>query len=402
MKNLHFNFKDLFYAPRVAFSLQRIWINGIGLLASYLVYLIFTYFSLLIGGYGFSAAWYKFGLLPCAFALPVPWYGMVVYIIGFILTFTLILLTNTAVSRSVYMVLRNELFYTWRQAFKFAMKKWISIWGALLTFAFMIAFFVIAALLMGLLGRIPFIGELGTALLTIPYIFSALLLLFIGVVFLVGLVIIPAILATADEDALGGVFQSFSVTFNQPWRLVWYSLLAAVLELAGIFVFAAVLKFSFRIFITLFTLGMGPKILALKNTALHLLDQALPAVYGILHGALTPCYAQLIYLSHHHTLAQNLSGSMVVSSYIFAFFLFIVGGAVFAYGEAIGNSGVTLIYIILYKFRENENLLEREDEELAEEEEEETPAPEAETETESSEKKEDSGENEEQPESGKE
>ena len=393
MKKLHFNFKDLFYAPRVAFSLQRIWVNGIGLLASYLVYLIFTYFSLLIGGYSFSAVWYKFGLLPCVFASPVPWYSMAVYIIGFILTFTLILLTNTAVSRVVYMVLRNELFYTWRQAYKFALKKWISIWGALLTFAFMIAFFVIAALVMGLLGRIPFVGELGTALLTIPYIFSALLLLFVGVVFVVGLFIIPAILATADEDALGGVFQSFSITFNQPWRLVIYSLIVAVLEFVGIFVFAAVLKYSFRIFILLFTLGMGPKILVLKNAALHLLDQALPALYGLLQGALTPCYAQLVYLSHHHAVASQLSGSMVVSAYIFAFFLFLVGGAVLAYGEAIGNAGMTLIYILLYKFREDENLLEREDEELAEEEEE-KPVSEPEIGTGTEEKEEKSGESE--------
>ena len=118
--------------------------------------------------------------------------------------------------------MRNELFYTWSQAYKFALKKWISILGTYLTFILMIAFFVIAALVMGLIGRIPFVGELGTTILTLPYILTALLLFFISLVFGVALFIAPAVIATSDEDALGGVFQSFSITFNQPWRLLVY------------------------------------------------------------------------------------------------------------------------------------------------------------------------------------
>ena len=179
MKVYHFNYKDIFRAPRLAFSLQRIWINGTGLLVGYLVYLVFTYFSAVFGGYNFSYVWSKFGLLPCSFALSLPWTSMVIYLFGVALFGAIVLLTNTAVSRAAYMAMRDELFYTWTQAYKFAYKKWISSVGAMLTFVFIIAFFVIAALIMGLIGRIPFVGELGTVLLTVPYIFSALLLFFI-------------------------------------------------------------------------------------------------------------------------------------------------------------------------------------------------------------------------------
>lgn len=370
MKELYFNFRDLFRAPRIAFSLQRIWMNGIGLLASYLIYLIFAYVSLLVGGYSCGYVWSKAGLLPCAFALPVPWYALIIYIAGLIAFFAVILLTNSAVARVVYMTLRDELFYTWTQAYKFAFKKWISSIGSMITFLIMIAFFVIAALVMGFIGRIPFVGELGTALLTIPYIFSALLLLFIILAFIVAIFFVPVIIATSDEDALGGVFQSFSITFNQPWRIAIYTAITSILYVVGFFLFVLALKISYAIFIDLFQIGMGDKISKINEVALYVIDNAVPAVFGWLQSLPYNMQSWVYMVSQHPTLV-NMPGSVIVSGYTLGIFLLIIGGAAIAYAEAIGNAGLTIIYIILYKLQEKENLLEREDEELKEEEEQE-------------------------------
>jgi len=372
MKSLHFTYRDLLRAPRLAFGIQRIWINGLGFLIGYMVYLIMTYFSGIIGGYNCSYIWSRFGLLPCSFALSVPWYSMVVYVIGLLLFVAIYLMTNTAVSRAVYMSLRDELFYTWTQAYKFALKKWVSILGSLITFLFIIGFFVIAALVMGFIGKIPFVGELGTVILTIPYIFASLLLFFIIISFGVAFFFVPAIIATSDEDALGGVFQSFSITFNQPWRIILYSLLLLIVYFFGIIVFATILKFSYQIFISLFAFGMGDKILELQRQALFVIDQSLPTVYGWLQ-ALPFNLGKLVYLSSQHPAAPGLGGTMGVSGSIFGIFLLFFGGIVVTYGEAIWNAGLTMIYIILYKNQEKENLLEREDEELQEEEEDESP-----------------------------
>ncbi len=377
MKALHFNFKDVFRAPRLAFSIQRIWMNGIGFLGGYLVYLVFAYASLMTAGYSFSYLWSYFGVLPCAFAVSVPWFSMIIYLAGLAGFLAVILMTNTAVSRAIYMTLRDELFYTWTQAYKFAIKKWISALGAMLTFIFIIAFFVIAALVMGLLGRIPWVGELGTALLTVPYIFASLLLFFIGVAFVVAVFFVPAIIATSDEDALGGVFQSFSITFNQLWRILLYGSLLSVLYLAGLFLFAAALKISYHIFMGIFSIGMGDKITQIEQQALYIIDQSLPAMYGwfqMLPGKIHTW----VYLAHPHPSVAELPGSLVASGYILGIFLLFFGGIVLVYGEAIFNAGLTVIYIILYKLQEKENLLEREDEELREEDEEEEKITEAE------------------------
>ncbi len=369
MKELHFNFKDLFRAARLGFSLQRIWMNGIGLFTGYLLYIVFAYASLLLGGYSFGYVWSKVGLLPCAFVLPVPWYAMIVYILGLVGFIAFILLTNTAIARVVYMTLRDELFYTWTQAYKFALKKWISSLGSMITFVIIIAFFVIAALVMGFIGRIPLVGELGTALLTIPYIFSSLLLFFIVLAFGVAIFFVPAIIATSDEDALGGVFQSFSITFNQPWRIVIYTLIVGILEVVGFLLFVAALKISYIIFMELFRIGMGDKIVVIHRYALYVVDNALPSVQGWCQ-CLLGNFGQWLYLAAKHPVVAGAPGSVAISGYIMGIFFLLIGGAAIAYAEAVGNSGLTIIYIILYKIQEKENLLEREDDELKEEEEE--------------------------------
>ena len=370
MKQLHFNFKDIFRSARLAFSIQRIWLNGLGLLAGYLLYLIISYLSLLAAGYDFSTIWGRLGLLPCAFAMVVPWYSTLLYVLALLVFFAVILLTNTAVSRVVYMTLRDELFYTWSQALKFAWKKWISSLGAMLTFLFIIAFFVIGGLVMAFIGRIPLVGEIGTVLFTIPYIFAALLLFFICLSFGVALFFVPAILATSDEDALGGVFQSFSITFNQPWRILVYLSLLSLIYIVGIFIFGLVMKISYHIFLTLFSLGMGEKMMLVQQQALHVLDKALPIVYTWAHS-LPGNIGGFIYLNNPHPMVAVMPFTVVLSGYIFGIFLLFLAGVVLAYGEAIMNSGLTIIYVILYKLQEKESLLEREDEELKEEEEEE-------------------------------
>lgn len=379
---LHFDYRDLFRAPRLAFSAQRIWINWLGLGAAYLIYLIFTYLSLLVAGRPLAKIWAKFGLMPCTLAVHAPWFSTLIYLVGVALAIAVILLVNTAVCRAVYMTLRDEFFYTWRQAYRFAFKKWVSILGAILTFLFMIAFFVLGALFMGLLGRIPYLGELGNTLLVIPYLFAALLLIFIALAFGVGLVLLPAIMATSDEDAVGGVFQSFSTTFNQPWRLVLYGAIASVMEVVAFFVAALATKWAYLVFSGLFSVGMGRKFRVLSETALHMVNRSFPELRDWLE-LLFGRASEWIYFSHGHPALASGGYALFVAG-LFALFLILMGGAVLAYAEATGNAGLTLLYIILYKKQEDENLLEREDEELKEEEEEEEKSGEAKADEEAS------------------
>jgi hypothetical protein len=362
---LHFNYKDIVRAPRIAFRFQKIWINGIGLLSGYLIFLIFTYLSLLIEGNNLSSVWKNYGLLACSYSQLQNWFSLIVFFIGAASFFAIFLLTNTAVSRAIYMELRKEFFYTWRQAYKFAFRKWISVLGAILTFLFMIAFFIVGSFVVGFIGRIPFIGELGNFLLIIPYLLAALLLLFILIVTFVGVFLVPAIIATSNEDSLGGVFQSFSISYNQPWRLIIYSALSGLLEISGIIVFAFVLKKAYLLLEGLLTIGMGNKFQEISEHGFFFFDKALPQLYSWMQY-LFGSFSEQIYLGFHH-IPITLSVSESIAAYIFAIFMILLGGSIISYGEAIRNGGFTILYVNLYKIHENENLLEREDEELIQE-----------------------------------
>jgi hypothetical protein len=282
--------------------------------------------------------------------------------IGAAAFFAVFLLTNTAVSRAAYMELRKEFYYNWRQAFNFAFRKWISVLGAMLTFLFMIGFFVIGSFIVGFIGRIPIIGELGNFLLIIPYILAALFLLFILIVTLAGIFLVPAIIATSDEDSLGGVFQSFSVTYNQPWRLIIYSSLTGLLELSGVVILAFALKKAYLLLDALFKIGMGDKFEKISEYGFYLFDKALPQLYSWMQYVFGT-FSQQIYLDYHH-LSLTLSASENIAAYIFAVFMLLIAGSVISFGEAIRNSGFTILYVTLYKIHEDESLLEREDEEL--------------------------------------
>lgn len=360
--NFHFDFRDIFLAPRIAFRFQRLWINGLGLFGGYLIFCVFNYISLLIDGNAFSEVWARYGLLPCSYDQLENWYSLTIFMVGAVAFFAIFLLTNTAVSRVAYADLRKEVFYTWRQAFRFALRKWVSVIGAMLTFLFMIAFIAVGIIAVSFIGRIPVLGELGSFVLIIPYMLAALLLLFICIVACFAIFLAPAIIATSEEDSLGGVFQSFSIAFNQPFRLICYSILTGLLEITGIVVLAFFVKKAYLVFASLFTFGMGEKFVNITEHGLALIDKALPQLYGWVQCLFGYCSGQ-VYLSFHHSPVM-LSASENIAAYIFMVFGLAIGGAVLAYGEAIRNAGFTILYVDLYKIHENENLLDREDSEL--------------------------------------
>ncbi len=370
MVKLHFNYKDLFRSARLAFSLQRVWINFLGLVIGFLTYDVLTYVSFLVAGRGFVPMWERFGLFPCLYGIGGPWYSWLIFWIGVILLIAILLLTNTAVSRAVYMNLKGETFYTWKEAFGFALKRWGSVLAAPTAIIGIIAFFVAGALIMGLLGRIPYVGELGTAFMTIFYMGSALFVFFLVLVLIVALFFVPSIIATTNEDAFEAVFQSFSISTGQPWRIIGYGIVVGVIEILAFVILAWAVKEAFLIFNFLFVVGMGHKFLDLMNNGLALVQSWVYPTLNWIQYAFGNL-SQYFYFARDFV-PKDVPVVMEISAWIFAISMLAVGALVVAYAEATGNAGITLMYLVMRKHQDDENLLERKEEEEEEEEEEET------------------------------
>ena len=361
MVTLQNNFKDLFRAGRVAFSLQRVWINFFGLAIGYGVYLIFTYLSFLTAGKTFLAMWDRYGLFPCLFGNEYPWFSWAIFIIGSLLLLMMVLVTNTAVSRAVYMNLKGETFYTWKEAYKFAMKNMASILGAPVAIGGVIILFVIGALVMGLVGKIPFVGELITSTMTLFYMGAGLFVFFLGLVLVIALILVPSIIATTDEDGFEAVFQSFSLSTGQPVRLITYLFIVCAIEFLAFCIMAFSAKEAWFIYSDLFAISMGDKFTQIGQQAMYYTQYTLAASRPWIDYYLQDL-SGFVYFSKDFIPVADLSAWSTFCSYIFAIFLLMVGGLVVAYAEATGNAGLTLMYLVMRQKHDGENLLERKEE----------------------------------------
>lgn len=381
MAQLRFDFRDLFRSGRLGFSMQRMWIAFVGYGVGYLGYLIFTYLSLLANGKGLSQAWNESGLLPCLVGQGhASWYAWIIFAIGVAILLAAYLLTSTAIARASYMLLKGNNFYTWREAFAFALRKASSVLSTPVAIAVMAGCFVVGGLIIGLLARvIPYVGELGASLFTFTWMFSALLLFFLLVVLGVSLVIVPAIIATTDEDAFEAVFQSFSVVWSQPWRFVLYEALIGVVALVGMGLFAFAVKQGFLLMCAIFSVpwSFGDKFVNLASHGQYLLQKWLFVSQDwarLIYWKLSP----YLYFVREFYPIKGLSVTLTISAYLFALSMLAVAWWVVSYGTAVLQVGNTIMYIILKKIKDQENLLERKDKEEEEPEEvkkEEAPAP---------------------------
>lgn len=361
MQQMGFNFKDIFKSPRLALSIQRIWIQFVGLFFGYLGYLVVTYVSFATSGLGITTGWKKYGLLPCLMPESSNWYSLAIYFLGAIWLIAVYLITATAVSRATYMLSKGNNFYTWRESFSFSIKKAGSVLLSPIALLIIIGLFILGGAIVGWLGKIPFVGEFGLTIFTIIWFLAALIVVFLIVVFGVAVLLAPAIIATTDDDAFEAVFQSFSSLWSQPWRLVLYEALSAVMAVVGFFVLAFLSKKAFIVMDRLFANTMGADFVNVSSHGMYLLSTWLTESISWVNSICAE-FSSLIYFSREFD-PLLLPGYQIVASYIFAIMIMLIGGFIFSYGLASFNVGNTLTFLILRKKKDDENLLERKDRE---------------------------------------
>lgn len=369
MQQMHFDFRDIFRSTRLALSLQRIWIQFVGLFFGYVGYLAVTYVSFITAGVGFSAGWNKYGLLPCLISESPNWYSMIIYFIGVFWLVAVYLVTATAVSRATYMLAKGNNFYTWKESFSFAVKKAGAILMSPIALAIIIGLFVLGGAVVGWISKIPYVGEFGLTIFTVIWFVASLVIVFLTLVLGVSVILAPAIIATTDDDAFEAVFQSFSTLWSQPWRFILYEILADVMAVAGFVVLAFLSKKAFIVMDRIFANTMGSDFMNISAHGMYLLSVWVAHSIDWMNSVF-PDMSGAIYFSREFD-PLALPGYQVIASYIFAIMILLIGSFIVSYGLASYNVGNTLTYLILRKKKDDENLLERKDREEEDEDEDE-------------------------------
>jgi len=370
VKELYFDFRDVFKSMRLGWSGKKMWVSFAGIFIAYVGYGVLTYIALLVSGLGIKDIWNAYGLYPKPVVDIFHWYSWIVYILGVVFAIAVLLLTATSVSKIAYQQLKGDDFYSIGDSRKFIRKNWKSILIAPLSLLGMTLFLIVCGIIVGLIAKIPYVGELGFSIFLIPVFFGALLTVFVGLVFFVSFILSPAIVGTTGEDTLETIIQLFSTVWNQPWRYFLYTILLKVTGVVATYILAIFTVNSLVLLYRVCGLLMGDKIARIARVAFGYV----PSGHPLLDMTRYTRYSWISGINSEVSSASGIHGTVLVSGVIAGIGLALLIGFVLSYAFSLYYSGQTLIYIVVRKKKDDENLLERKEEEEEEElEEEEKP-----------------------------
>ncbi|MBA64790.1 MAG: hypothetical protein CMG55_03210 [Candidatus Marinimicrobia bacterium] len=372
MNTVHFNFniKDIFRAPRLALSGKKIFIFIQGNLAGFISYWLFSILAFYSNGNNIKDIISKYGLYPCLFGHDAEWYAWFFYYIGIIIWTLAILLSCTAVSRITLKQLKGNEFYSSKDSWSFVFKHWRTVALTPLSIILIILFFLILAFICSLIGRIAFLGEIFFSFFYIIYFFGATFIILTSFVFFCSLIYTPSIVGMYEEDTLGSMFHSYSITFGQGWRIILYNLLLFSLVIIGLEIFSWL--FLNSIGLTNYIFG-HEWLMSEKSNILN--NHALTHVFPIW------LYENLLFIKHYILGYLNLESGIpylfsikinyynlptisileIITSVILSLSYFIIALSILSYGLSIIAVGESLMFIIFKKLSDDDNLILRKD-----------------------------------------
>ena len=372
--DLKFDFRDIFKSPRLALSGKKIWVFIIANFISYIFYFIFNYIALSISGSSFTQVWETQGLYPCLLITGGPWYSLALFWISILFWVYAIQLASSAVSRITYKQLKGDEFYSSIDSLKYVKKHWRAVIFTPITLALITLFFILVSALFSLLGKIPFVGEFLFSLPYLFYFFGSVFTIYTIIVFFISFIYSPSIIGTMEEDTMGSVFQSYSLAWGQPWRIIIYQTILIPLAVFSVMIFKLISFSSIK----LINIVMGHKLL-MGSKLTSIFDVAANTVWP--QNLFTSIAQNLSVCSIFCEKACNLGvhmkgffdfflpinptniyGTESIAAIILVFFLFIISISLLSYFLSILSVGETLMFIIFRK-HSDDNILIHEDKE---------------------------------------
>ncbi len=372
---MKWGFADVVRAPRLGFSAKKIWIAFLGILSATVVYSILTYVAYVTSGWTWKEVWREFRYIPWVI-IPVkgvgthlrPW-SWVIWVIGVSAGVFILLTTVCAISKMTFEQLKGNEFYEVTEAIRFAIKQWKGTIGAPLVLTFLIGFLILVGFLCGLVGRIPYAGQIITGLLFIPIAFGALFVVYLAIVWFLSLIVSPAVTATTESDAFDTLFEVFSVLNDQTWRTVLWQIFIAFAAFAGVYILGWLVKKALILMHWALNLWSGTRYAELGayrwwevmwNNGLWYLPRCPRIPWAEILCAKVfhlPVLLWGVEWMKPLTWADWIGGFLAGLSFHF------IGMFVAGYGLATWSAGQTLFYVVLVKIKDEKDLLEEKPEE---------------------------------------
>ncbi len=370
---MDFSFKDVMRAPKLGFSAKKIWVGFVGLFTGTILYSIMSYFAYVSSiDWTWREVWRQFRYVP----VPVigethlMWYGWICWVVGVVFFVIMNLIAIGAISKLTFEQLRGDEFYEVTDALKYSFKQWKAIVLSPITLAIFIGALILVGFVCGLIGRIPYVGQLLVGVFFVPVAFAALFVVYLAIVFVISFLLSPTVGATTESDTFDTLFELFSCLNDQPWRLVLWEVFIGFCTFAGVWVLGWLTKKALILLHWAAGLWAGTRMVAevshswwetMWTNGLWYLSPC-PAVQWIesIIGRITPV---LIYPRAW----MSVNWAEGIGSFLMGIGFYFIAFFVIAYGLAIWGVGQTLIYTVLVKIKDEKNLLEKKEEEFEEE-----------------------------------
>jgi len=235
---LYFNFKDVLMSPRIALSGKKIWTILTGNIIGYAFYWIISYLSLLLSGHSLLSSINKFGLYPHIFNSGTSSSSILVYSLGLLIWIAFISISFTAVSRLTLEELNGNHLFSISEAWIFSLKHSQTIIFTPLTIIFIIFTLLIITVFLTLMHSIPYAGSIIFNSLFPIFFMGSIFIIYTALVLINSLIYSSAIIASYEEDIMGTIFQSYSITWSQPWRVITYNFIILLLIIIGLVVYS--------------------------------------------------------------------------------------------------------------------------------------------------------------------
>ncbi|RKX28881.1 MAG: hypothetical protein DRP47_03165 [Candidatus Zixiibacteriota bacterium] len=352
---LHNNFRDILAIPAQALSAKRILVMTFFLCVGLLVYDLFTYAALTIDGKSLEAYWALYGFLPLAWFKLSSFAAGALYGVGITLGILTVMLGLFGVSVIEIEQIRGNRFLSAFGAIKFSFQRLGQLFVSEISFAATLVVIAGFVLLLGLVTRIPFVGEWVFALtFLIPGFMVALLSILIVFVWILSIVLLPAVAASEQKkEAFNAILMTFSTVIRQPVRWLVYTAYGVVIAKLASFVYAYICFLAVYLFTWCASLSAGNKATNLVRAGLsHLPGNSdfVRETFQVFPG-----------VDWSFSISRWMrSGSDDAVGYIMALMLFFIFASIVGYFLAIIATGQARSYAVI-RFINDEYIIADED-----------------------------------------
>jgi hypothetical protein len=354
LQSPRYNFTDILAAPARALSARRILAMTVFLLFALLVYNAFTYLALTIAGERVGLIWDVYGLLPFVWFTFQSWLARIVFYAGIAVSGLSVMAGLFSVAIIEIEEIRGNRFLSARKAIALGLRRFGQLFSAELAIVLALVFLVGAGALLGLITRIPYLGEWIFAIFfVLPNFLVSMLAMLVVAVLAISVLLLPATAAAERHgQAFSAILETFSTIIRQPVRWVGYTAYALVSAKVFGFVYAYAAYRAIQFLVWTASIGGGSVPVDLVRS-------------GLAHLPVRSQFAQFVFnvfpgIDWGFSISRRIAtGGESASGYLMAAMLFVCFATIVAYMLSVVATAQARTYVAL-RFRKDNYAIDAE------------------------------------------